>query len=240
MGGSQTPPYAEGIVGSIEGRIRKRLSANPDDSTYKSLAARLEQLRQMHSSWRPPTLSNSSRSCSRSLRTSVAADCKGPAMSKRNAVGKDDLACLCRRSALAPLRSSSTRFMPEATPEIVEDVVHEIDAVQASSRHRSPPKRRLNWQTSREGTRLVKTGFASRLRKNSGCRRPVASLTALTTTSLSTTRLSDRANARGWRPFRLPRGSSRRLGSTTSHAPQTWKPHWKPAVANGGGKRAWL
>ena len=44
------------------------------------------------------------------------------------------------------------------TPDIVENVVHEIDAVVDAARF-------TNWQTSREGTRLVKTEIRRALKK---------------------------------------------------------------------------
>ena len=56
---------------------------------------------------------------------------------------------------------------PEATPEIVEKVVHEIDAV-ASGVHPPPGPTQatpVNWQTSREGVRLVKQAIRAALKK---------------------------------------------------------------------------
>ena len=56
---------------------------------------------------------------------------------------------------------------PETTPDIVEKVVHEIDAV--ASGVQPPPGSTqatpLNWQTSREGVRLVKQAIRVALNK---------------------------------------------------------------------------
>jgi type I restriction enzyme, R subunit len=49
-------------------------------------------------------------------------------------------------------------YKPDVTPDIVENVVHEIDAVVSAARF-------TNWQTSREGTRLVKTEIRRALKK---------------------------------------------------------------------------
>jgi type I restriction enzyme R subunit len=49
-------------------------------------------------------------------------------------------------------------FKPEVTPEIVERVVKEIDAVVMSARF-------SDWQHSREGTRTVKTEIRKALNK---------------------------------------------------------------------------
>jgi type I restriction enzyme R subunit len=56
------------------------------------------------------------------------------------------------------MRCSGNRLRWPVTPEIIERVVKEIDAVVTASRF-------TRWQTSREGTRTVKTEIRKALKK---------------------------------------------------------------------------
>ena len=92
-----------------------------------------------------------------------------------------------RRGALTQIFDE---YKPEFTPEIIERVVAEIDAVVMGVRFN-------NWQTSREGDRKVKVAIRQAL-NSSGLTRPATSSTAPTPTWPSTTSGSPGATDLGW------------------------------------------
>jgi type I restriction enzyme R subunit len=151
-----TPPTPEEIIEGIEQRIAKKLAGNPDDPTYKSLAVRLDQLREMQLI----EAADSVEFLKKLLEVAkdvVAAD--------NAAVEKSDpddelptVLTLLPEERMGALTQIFNEYKPGMTPDIVENVVHEIDAVVSAARF-------TNWQTSREGTRIVKIEIRRALKK---------------------------------------------------------------------------
>jgi len=166
-GGGGPAPTPEQIIESIEDRIRKRLEAHPDSRTYKSLAERLEKLRQMQL----VEAADSIEFLKKLLE--VARDVVAAESGKVDEGDASTLAAETASATLLPeerigaLTQIFDEFRPDTTPEIVERVVHEIDAV-ASGVQPSPGSDQatfVNWQTSREGVRLVKQAIRVALKK---------------------------------------------------------------------------
>jgi len=166
-GGSAAAPTPEEIIESIEDRVRKRLEADPDSPTYKSLAARLEQLRQMQLIEAADSIEFLKRLLE-VARDVVAADRdQGEDEDAAAPAVVPEPAILRPEERIGALTHIFNEVRPEATPEIVEKVVHEIDAV--ASGVMPPPGSDqatfVDWQSSREGVRLVKQAIRVALKK---------------------------------------------------------------------------
>jgi len=165
-GGGQTAPSPEEIIESIEERVRKRLQAEPDNPTYKSLAERIDKLRQMQL----VEAADSTEFLKKLLevaRDIVAVD-TAEATPGDEAPDEDERPeSLQAEQRIGALTQLFHEVRPEATPDIVEKVVEEIDAV--ASGVKPPPgsdaATPANWQTSREGVRLVKQAIRHALKK---------------------------------------------------------------------------
>lgn len=162
-----TPPTPDEIIESIESRIRKRLEAHPDSPTYKSLAERLDKLRQMQLIEAADSI-EFLKKLLEVARDVVAADSgdldEGDASTL---AAETEPTTLLPEERIGALTQIFNEFRPDATPDIVENVVHEIDAV-ASGVKPSPGSEQatfVNWQTSREGVRLVKQAIRVALKK---------------------------------------------------------------------------
>lgn len=161
------PPTPEEIIESIEDRVRKRLEAHPDSPTYKSLAARIEQLRQMQLVEAADSI-EFLKKLLEVAREVVAADSgkaeEGPTSTR---AAESEPETLLPEERIGALTQLFNEVRPEATPDIVEKVVQEIDAV--ASGVQPPPGSTeatpVNWQTSREGVRLVKQAIRVALKK---------------------------------------------------------------------------
>lgn len=161
------PPTPEEIIESIEERVQKKLEAHPNSPTYQSLAARLEQLRQMQL----VEAADSIEFLKKLLE--VAREVVAAEAGRADEGDTSTLAALSEPATLLPeerigaLTQLFNEVRPETTPEIVEKVVHEIDAV--ASGVQPPPgsdqATPVNWQTSREGVRLVKQAIRVALKK---------------------------------------------------------------------------
>lgn len=153
------PPSPEEIIESIEQRIAARLSSDPDNPKYKSLATRLDQLRQMQLVEAADSveflkkLLEVAKDAVAADREDAEAAAEGTGEARTN--GQLGLLPEQRRGALTQIFNE---YKPDVTPDIVENVVLEIDAVVSAARF-------TNWQTSREGTRLVKTEIRRALKK---------------------------------------------------------------------------
>jgi type I restriction enzyme R subunit len=151
------PPTPEEIIESIEQRITARLSGDPDNPKYKSLAARLDQLREMQLI----EAADSVEFLKKLLEVAkdvVAADQELAEKAEDAGDGEPAQTSLLPEQRIGALTQIFNEYRPDVTPDIVENVVHEIDAVVSAARF-------TNWQTSREGTRLVKTEIRRALKK---------------------------------------------------------------------------
>lgn len=161
------PPTPEEILESIEQRVNQKLAVHPKSPAYKSLAARIEQLRQMQL----VEASDSIEFLKKLLE--AARDLVAAEAGRADEGGTRTLEALAEPEKLLPeerigaLTQLFNEVRPDATPEIVEKVVHEIDAV-ASGVEPPPGSTQatpVNWQTSREGVRLVKQAIRVALKK---------------------------------------------------------------------------
>jgi type I restriction enzyme R subunit len=161
------PPTPDEIIESIETRIRKRLEAHPDSPTYKSLAERLEKLRQMQLIEAADSI-EFLKKLLEVARDIVAAESSNVDEGDASTLAAEAApATLLPEERIGALTQIFNEFRPDATPDIVENVVHEIDAV-ASGVMPSPGSDQatfVNWQTSREGVRLVKQAIRVALKK---------------------------------------------------------------------------
>jgi type I restriction enzyme R subunit len=150
-------PSAEEILDGIEKRIEKRLAEEPENMTYKSLAERLDKLRRTH-------IENAEDSMEFLKALLEAARALVKAERERVTAGDGDSAAKVASESLMPddrigaLTQIFEEFKPDVTPDIIERVVKEIDAVVTGARF-------TNWQTSREGTRTVRTEIRKALSK---------------------------------------------------------------------------
>jgi type I restriction enzyme R subunit len=151
------PPTPQEIIESIEERIAKRLHGDPDNQKYKSLAARLEQLRQMQLIEAADSI-EFLKKLLEVAKDVVAADRETAQENVRAADGRPLQTTLLPAERIGALTQIFNEYKPAVTPDIVEQVVLEIDAVVSAARF-------TNWQTSREGTRLVKTEIRRALKK---------------------------------------------------------------------------
>lgn len=159
VGGVPTPqpPTTEELIESIEQRIAKRLSGDPDNPKYRSLAARLDQLRQMQM----VEAADSVEFLKKLLEVAkdlVATDNEAADKFDGTPETAPAQTSLLPEQRIGALTQIFNEYKPDMTPDIVENVVLEIDAVVSAARF-------TNWQTSREGTRLVKTEIRRALKK---------------------------------------------------------------------------
>ena len=157
-GGSGELPDPEEILDGIDKRIKARL-ADDDRPEYRSLAERLDKLRQSQFE----TASDSIEFLKRLLEVAkdlVAADREAKEESGAGAEPGEasDEAGLLPEQRIGALTQIFEEYGPETTPEIVNGVVQEIDAVVSGTRF-------SHWQTSREGERAVKTAIRQALKK---------------------------------------------------------------------------
>jgi type I restriction enzyme R subunit len=148
------PPTAEEILDGIEERLKKRL-AQEDSPKYRSLAERLDRLRQAQFD----SASDSIDFLKRLLdlaREVVAADREVRAEATEEQEAEE--AGLLPEQRIGALTEILKEYKPDATPEIINGVVEEIDAVVMATRF-------SRWQTSREGERAVKTAIRKALNK---------------------------------------------------------------------------
>jgi type I restriction enzyme R subunit len=147
----QEPVTAADVMDSIRKRLDARLKANPTNAKYSSLAARLEALRQTYIESAEESveflkmLLEIAREVVQADREQVAEE-GASAVAGGSAPADESLLPDQRVGALTQIFEE---YRPEVTPEIVERVVHEIDAVVMGVRF-------AGWQTSREGDRTVK------------------------------------------------------------------------------------
>lgn len=157
-GADPHPPTPEELIERIEDRINKKLKADPDSPKYKSLAERLHQLQQMQLI----EAADSVEFLKKILEVAkdvVAADQETAEKNAEAAAdGLPTQPTLLPEERMGALTQIFNEYKPDMTPDIVEKVVHEIDAVVDAARF-------TNWQTSREGTRLVKTEIRRALKK---------------------------------------------------------------------------
>lgn len=149
------PPSPDEIIESIEQRIARRLNADPANQKYKSLAERLDQLRQMQL----VEAADSVEFLKKLLEVAkdvVAADRESDEDDSDD--DSNQKLGLLPEERIGALTQIFHEYKPDVTPDIVENVVAEIDAVVGAARFTS-------WQTSREGTRLVKTEIRRALKK---------------------------------------------------------------------------
>ncbi len=165
-GREDAAPTPEDIIESIETRIRKRLEAHPDSPTYKSLAERLDKLRQMQLIEAADSV-EFLKKLLEVARDVVAAESGDAQDGTTSAEADETSAKLLPEERIGALTQIFNEFRPDATPDIVENVVHEIDAV--ASGVQPPPGSDqgtfMDWQTSREGVRLVKQAIRVALKK---------------------------------------------------------------------------
>jgi type I restriction enzyme, R subunit len=142
---------AADVMDSIRKRLDARLQANPSNSKYSSLAARLEALRQTYIESAEESV-EFLKKLLEIAREVVQADREQVAEEGASAVADESAPAgesLLPDQRVGALTQIFEEYRPAVTPEIVERVVHEIDAVVMGVRF-------TGWQTSREGDRTVK------------------------------------------------------------------------------------
>lgn len=146
-------PTAAEVMDTIRKRIEARLSDHPSSARYRSLAERLESLRQSYIE----TAEESVEFLKKLLelaREVVQADKEQVAEEGASAVADGAENAAAPESLLPDQRTGALtqifqEYKPDMTPEIVKRMVQEIDAVVMGVRF-------TGWQTSREGDRTVK------------------------------------------------------------------------------------
>ena len=152
-GGVTATPSAQEILDSIEQRIAAKLAEDPHNLTYTSLAERLDALRRTQIESAEDSI-EFLKALLEAARDLVAAE-RALARGRLGGVlGAPAPARRPHRRTDADLRG----VQAEVTPEIIERVVKEIDAVVMGARF-------TDWQHSREGTRTVKTEIRKALDK---------------------------------------------------------------------------
>ena len=145
------PPTAADVIDTIRKRIEARLADHPGNPKYRSLAERLESLRQSFIETAEESveflkkLLEIAREVVQTDKEQVAEE--GAAAVADSGGAKPE--SLLPQERVGALTQIFEEFKPDVTPEIVERVVHEIDAVVMGVRF-------SGWQTSREGDRTVK------------------------------------------------------------------------------------
>ncbi len=145
-----------------DGLFEKKLSQHGDDPKYKSLAERLDRLRQMQITEAADSI-EFLKSILAVAKDLVAADREA---AEEGAAAEPEAAeeAASQRNGLLPeerigaLTQIFEEYKPDATPEIVVNVVTEIDAVVLQARF-------IRWQTTREGQRTVKVEIRKALKK---------------------------------------------------------------------------
>jgi len=155
-------PTAEEILDSIEQRVTAKLSERANDPRYRSLANRLDKLRQTQIEEAADSI-EFLKNLLEAARDLVAADRELAAEEEQEgavAVTGNGVtrAGLLPEERIGALTQIFAEYKPEVTPDIIERVVEEIDAVVMGARF-------TRWQTSREGTRTVKTEIRKALKK---------------------------------------------------------------------------
>lgn len=148
---AEQPPTAADVMDTIRKRLEARLSANPSSQRYRSLAERLEALRQTYIESAEESV-EFLKKLLELAREVVEADREQVAEEGAAAVADGagaEATSLLPDQRVGALTQIFEEYRPEVTPEIVERVVHEIDAVVMGVRF-------SGWQTSREGDRTVK------------------------------------------------------------------------------------
>jgi type I restriction enzyme R subunit len=151
------------VLDSIEKRIRRRLEESSTPA-YRSLAERLDALRKMQI----VTAADSIELLKRLLKaaedlTRLDRETNGPAHESLAEIAEPRAARVNEDSLLPEQRVGALtqvfyEYKPNFTPEIVERVVHEIDAVVQQVRF-------TGWQTHREGDRKVRAAIRKALAK---------------------------------------------------------------------------
>lgn len=147
----EKPPTAADVMDTIRRRLEARLSANPTSQRYRSLAERLEALRQTYIESAEESV-EFLKKLLELAREVVEADREQVAEEGAAAVAEGagaETVSLLPDQRVGALTQIFEEYRPDVTPEIVERVVHEIDAVVMGVRF-------SGWQTSREGDRTVK------------------------------------------------------------------------------------
>lgn len=152
-GDVNTTSSAQEILDTIEHRIAAKLAEDPHNLTYTSLAERLDALRRTQIETAEDSI-EFLKALLEAARDLVAAERKlveagSDAGSKPQLLSDDHIGALTQ---------ILEEFKPDVTPEIIERVVKEIDAVVMGARF-------TDWQHSREGTRTVKTEIRKALNK---------------------------------------------------------------------------
>lgn len=155
-----TPPTAADVMDSIRKRLeaRMRASSNPK---YRSLAERLEALRQTFIESAEESVEYLKRLLE-IARDLVQADkeqvAEEGAIAVADSTAGEQPESLLPEQRVGALTQIFDEYKPAVTPEIVERVVHEIDAVVMGVRF-------SGWQTRREGDRAVKFSIRTAFKK---------------------------------------------------------------------------
>jgi type I restriction enzyme R subunit len=152
-----TPDKTEEILKSIEERIKKRMEAQPQNHAYTSLAARLDEIRKSA----VETAADSIQFLKNLLdvaKDTVRADREAVEEAKEQGLDEVEAGLLPNEDRIGALTQILHEYGPEATPDIIERVVAEIDSVVVVTRF-------TGWQSSREGTRHVKKAIRQALLK---------------------------------------------------------------------------
>jgi type I restriction enzyme, R subunit len=159
--GPTPAPTAEQVLDSIEARLKKKLEGESKNAVYRSLAERLEALKQTKIEAAEDSirflkqLLEVARALVEAERKEVAEGGASVAIEGEEADERKSLLPDQRRGALTQIFEE---YKPKFTPEIIERVVAEIDAVVMSVSF-------TGWQTSREGDRKVKVAIRQALKK---------------------------------------------------------------------------
>jgi len=154
-------PTAGEVIDSIKKRLEARLAANPSHATYRSLAERLDSLRQAQLESAEDSvkflqkLLEIARAVVQAEREQVEEE---GAAALVDGAPQTDVTSLLPEQRVGALTQIFQEYAPEEKPEIIERVVMEIDAVVMQVRFPS-------WQTSRQGDRQVKISIRAALKK---------------------------------------------------------------------------
>lgn len=151
-GGEPLPPTPDDILDSIEERIRRRLDEK-DNPRYRSIAERLDKLREAQIAGAADSIEFLKRLLE-VARDVVAADREDEAAEAEDGSRLG----LLPEERIGALTQIFEEYKPDASPEIIERIVKEIDQVVGQARF-------MNWQGSREGTREVRKAIRQALDK---------------------------------------------------------------------------
>jgi type I restriction enzyme, R subunit len=147
----RNPLTADKVMKSIRERLEARLRANPSSRRYRSLAERLEALRQTYIETAEESVAFL-KTLLELARDVVQADKEQVVEEGAGAVADtatETAEFLLPDQRVGALTQIFEEYRPDVLPDIVERVVHEIDAVVMGARF-------TGWQASREGDRTVK------------------------------------------------------------------------------------